>query len=304
MIKYHSIMVGVLFTVCGILYNIIIVGISVGHQIPVEFILTVAPKYTLPSISRIASSPHPTQAALINQIWTWSYPTQNCFLPCFAGLYPGSTKQDVLNFFTQYRAFVEKGSLTQSSYDTIGEEYRLTIALEPAGAWTLYLPIESERLNIIIVDFFQNYAWLKEPVYDFAYIFATYGLPDAIFISIHDENWLNINIIFVYDAQGFVIKQDIWYEQNALSIEDNIPLCLGHDGIHLDHTQLWIAPGSGHVIDEYPPINHEPTSLRYLSIEKLASVSIEEFANFFLEHPDRCFTLPSLIELHLGGYIP
>ena len=226
----------------------------------------------------------------------------DCLLPCFAGLYPGESSVEAIEaFVSQFDVDNEAVRLHQFE-----RAYSLSLFPEPGGLLLLGFVIEDDKLSYTTVGISSVHDWLSQIPYDLPDLFSTYGEPDDVFILIAGPpTWFTL--ILPYNEQGFMLRYSATYDDRELaSNNEPLPICLNQEVVDLEQIDLWLQnPGELELVESHQPDLREDREYRpWWSIQRMASVTVAQFTDFFVSNPQGCFLIPSLTELREQGYVP
>jgi hypothetical protein len=185
-----------------------------------------------------------------------------------------------------------------SKYDTL-------LFPDPEGLLTIEFLVRHQQLLRTEIHLIKPYQWIARLPVDLPTLLEQLGRPDEV-LMLFGGPPLFFDLYLVYADQGMMISYYGIY-QNADIVSKDTPLliCLQPHTIDLQQVDIWIEdPLKRTSINERLSKIKEERDIRPLwDIERIGGLSITDFTDFFLEHPQECLPLKSASELREMGYI-
>lgn len=240
---------------------------------------------------------------LMSQVHNLIFRADDCVFPCFGGLVPcESSTEAIEDFMEQLEA--DESMMQLRPYEDSG--FGMSIFFEPAGLFSINLQAQDEKLDSITLGISNAHEWLPQIPYNLPEVFTIYDEPDDVYVLVSGPP-IGFALVMPYNERGFMFRYTAFYDDTELaSNNEPLPICLNQEIVDLQQVDIWLqSPNEAEVIEINQPDLHDDREIRpWWNIQRMANVTVTEFADFFVSHPQECLLIPSLAELREQGYVP
>lgn len=212
----------------------------------------------------------------------------SCTLPCLWGLRLGETTREQVVDFLQETGFDRSWRLSELNMPL--SEYldyeSIVLGLQDNpyfyGNLIMNFTIEGDILHRIGIQFFHPDEWLSEEQNSLSLprLFQVVSVLPEIYVERNRPT--NGSLVVVYRDEGIYARYDFNFDRPAGSQTLSLNFCLRNRDTNGFGLGLAL---SGSLFDDLPSTN------AFIPFEQAFDISLEEFVQFFREHPDECLVI-------------